>query len=162
MKRPEDESATAYIGLKILLSDLVLQINETNYNLIKEMLKDGFIDDSNNYFNEVYDKIFDDNKLDNLNDNDAKEYLIKLFTENGSLEKDKYNNIVESTLEDGCLYDQNLLIPLKKILSTDRSYHSEGKNGISRPLDFDLSLDVNKYKEIEKIEVVFILCQDAV
>jgi len=162
MKRPTRESATAYIGLKILLSDLVLQINETNYNLIKEMLKDGFIDDSNNYFNEVYDTIFDDNKLDNLNNNEAKEYLIKLFKENGSLDKDTYDDKVVPTLEDGCLYEQNLLFPIKKILSTDRSYHSEWKNGISRPLDFDLSLDVNKYKEIKKTEVVFILCQDAI
>ena len=37
------ESAIASIGIRILLSDLLPQINETNFKLIKEMLKDGLL-----------------------------------------------------------------------------------------------------------------------
>jgi hypothetical protein len=32
----KSETASASIGIKILLSDLILQINETNINLIKK------------------------------------------------------------------------------------------------------------------------------
>lgn len=34
------ETSTTFIGIKILLSDLILQINETNFNLIKKILMD--------------------------------------------------------------------------------------------------------------------------
>ena len=50
----KSETALASIGIKILLSDLILQINETNLNLIKKMLYDGCIEDSNGYYNESY------------------------------------------------------------------------------------------------------------
>ena len=58
------ETSTASIGIKILLSELVLQINEKNFNLIKEMLNNGFIEDQNQYFNEVYQIIIDCDDLD--------------------------------------------------------------------------------------------------
>jgi hypothetical protein len=45
------ETATASIGIKILLSDLILQIKENNVTQIKEMLYYGFIEDDNDYFN---------------------------------------------------------------------------------------------------------------
>ena len=51
------EYAKASIGIKILLSDLIQQINKDNWNLIKEMLENGFIEDENEYFNDVYQKI---------------------------------------------------------------------------------------------------------
>ena len=57
------ETATASIGIKILLSDLISQINETNFTLIKELLHRGFIEDDNDYFNEIYSKITCRNKL---------------------------------------------------------------------------------------------------
>ncbi len=50
------DTATASLGIKILLSDLIDQINKDNFNLIKKMLDDGIIEDSNEYFNEVYKK----------------------------------------------------------------------------------------------------------
>ena len=51
------ETATASLGIRILLSDLIEQINKENFNLIKKMLNDGIIEDSNEYFNEVYQKV---------------------------------------------------------------------------------------------------------
>ena len=57
------ETATASIGIKILLSDLISQINETNFTLITELLHRGFIEDDNDYFNEIYSKITCRNKL---------------------------------------------------------------------------------------------------
>jgi len=159
------ESCTASIGIKILLSDLILQINETNFNLIREMLNDGFIEDQNDYFNEVYNNIIDCDELDpeNLTYNYliVKEYLINIFKINGSLSKSKFSDEVNSSLKNGCLFDKDLLIPIKNILNTERwGYDRIGINANSRSIDFDLSVDFDKYKEIKKIKIVFILNQN--
>jgi hypothetical protein len=56
--------------------------------------------------------------------------------------------------------DKYLLLPIKEILQTDRwGYDRSGTNGMSRPIDFDLSVPIEKYKEIEKIQIVFIIKQ---
>jgi len=53
-----------------------------------------------------------------------------------------------------------LLLPIKKILERERyGYNRYGRNGSYRPIDFDLSVDIEKYKEIEKYTIVFILEQ---
>ena len=97
----KSETATASIGIKILLSDLILQINETNLNLIKKMLYDGCIEDSNGYYNESYINIlgypYGEDKLtgDYL---ECKEYLINEFKTNGSYYKSKFSSKVESDL----------------------------------------------------------------
>lgn len=154
------EKVKASIGIKILLSDLILQINETNFNLIKEMLNDGFIEDENDYFNEVYDTILYNEDLDNLDYVDTKEYFIHQFTNNGTYIKRKYSNLVKSSLYHGCLFEKKLLLPIKEILSNDRwGYDRNGTNCISRRIDFDLTMNIDKYKEIEKTEIVFILGQ---
>jgi len=76
----KSETASACIGIKFLLADLILQINESNFALIKKMLYDGCIEDANDYYNEVYQTIVDypygEDKLseDYLA---CKEYLIK-------------------------------------------------------------------------------------
>ena len=158
------EIATASIGIKILLSILILQINETNFNLIKGMLNDGFIEDENNYFNEVYEEIINNHKFTG-NYSDVKEYLINQCKNNCTYIKSKFSNTlimndVENDLNKKCLFDQELLIPIKEILTNERwGYERFGTNSISRPLDFDLSVNIYKYKEIEKFEIVFILGQ---
>ena len=155
------ETATASIGIKILLSDLISQINETNFNLIKELLYRGFIEDDNDYFNEIYSKITCRHKLPE-NYLYLKEYLINEFTNNGSYHKSNGKSIVISTLDKGCLLDKAILVILKDILTMDRWGHDrDGSNCISRPIDFDLSVNIEKYKEIEKTEIVFILGQHA-
>lgn len=154
------EIVKASIGIKILLSDLILQINETNFHLIKEMLNDGFIEDENDYFNEVYDIILYNEDLDDLDYVDTKEYLINQCTKNGTYIKTKHSNLVESSLYHGCLFEQKLLLPIKEILSNDRwGYDRNGTNCISRRLNFNLTVNIDKYKEIEKTEIVFILGQ---
>ena len=154
------ETAIASIGFKILLSDLISQINETNFNLIKELLRNGFIEDDNMYFNDVYLTIIDNNIL-TKNSEKLKEYLTTEFTNKGSYHKSRDYNIIP-TIDNGCLLDKPLLVPLKTILSTDRWGHNrDGSNFVSRQMDFDLSLNIEKYKEIEKTEIVFILGQHA-
>lgn len=153
------ETATASIGIKILLSDLTLQINENNFTIITELLHRGFIEDDNDYFNEIYLTITQINELPE-NHLDLKKYLINEFTNNGSYHKSKGDSIVIPTLDKGCLLDKALLVPLKDILTMDRWGHNrDGSNCISRPMDFDLSVNIEKYKEIEKTEIVFILGQ---
>ena len=155
------ETATASIGIKILLSSLILQIKKTNFTLIKEMLCYGFIEDDNDYFNEIYSKIIGRNKLSE-NYLDTKKYLIDEFTNNGSYYKVHGNSSVIPTLDKGCLFDKYLLVPVKRILSLDRwGYDRDGTNSISRPIDFDLSINTDKYNEIKKTETVLILGQHA-
>ena len=99
-----DDSSTAYIGLKILLSDLILQMNDSNFNLIKDMLLNGTIEDSNDFYNEVFKKIInEDTELSN-DCLECKEYLIKLFKQNGTYSKSKFNNEVKPDLTSGSLF----------------------------------------------------------
>ena len=144
------ESAKASIGLKILLSNIVLQINESNFNLIKEMLNSGYVEDDNDYYNESYNRIiYDCNKLTG-NYIDIKEYLINKFKENGSIDFG------------GILFDRPFLLPIKVLLENDRwghDYDMYAKSSVSRPIDFDLSINIDKYKDIENCKIVFILSQ---
>jgi hypothetical protein len=158
------DTATASIGIKILLSDLILQMNEMNAELIKKMLCKGYIEDSNEYFNEVFKKIVgyecEENELpeEYLQ---CKEYLIDKFKNNGTYSKNKYTGIKTPYLGNGCLFDKELLVPIKHILSTDRwGYNREGINSLSRLVDFDLSVSTEEYKEIKNFNIVFFICQN--
>jgi len=152
------ESAESSIGIKIKLSDLILQINETNFETIKQMLTYGFIEDDNEYFNEVYERINRSEIPENYIE--FKIYLQEKYETNGSYYKNKFTNEITRTLDNGCLFDKYLLVPVKRILTTGRwGYERYGTNGVSIPINFDLSVNIEEYKEIEKKEVVFILRQ---
>jgi hypothetical protein len=140
------ESASASIGIRILLSDLILQINETNFDLVKGMLYDGIIEDSNEYYNDEYQNILEMTyKEVHENHLNFKDFLTSLFTE-----------------KKGCLFKQYLLFPLKNILTTNRwGYERSGVNCASRPLDFDLSVDLEKYAEIKNFTTIFLLKQSS-
>ena len=159
------ETATASIGISILLSDLISQINETNFKFIKKMLYDGFIEDCNGYFDESYKKVigYDNANIKLPKQYDTfKEYITEELKINGDYYKLKFSSKVEPNLKNGCLWDQNLLIPIEDILETERwGYERYGINSLSRALDFNLSVDLNEYKKnnIEKYKVVFILKQ---
>ena len=152
------ERSTASVGVKITLSDLVSQITETNVDLIRDMLSDGCIEDENDYFNEVYSSIiYDDNMpQDHVG---VKEYLTHAFTHQGTYHKSRSYAVIP-TLDNGCLWDQVLLVPLHTVLSCARWGHDRyGTNSTSRPIDFDLLIHSNPYKDIEHIAVVFMLRQ---
>ena len=60
------------------------------------------------------------------------------------------------------MFEKELLLPINKILEKNRwGYDRYGINGNSRPIDFDLSVNLSKYKEIEKYIIVFILQQNS-
>lgn len=102
------ETARTSIGIKILLSDLILQINETNFDLINKILNEGFISDENENYNNVYTDIIWSNDL-------PKNFL-------------DFKNFLEQEFKYRGLFDEELLLPIKKILSTDRwGYNREGK-----------------------------------
>ena len=154
------ETSTTSIGIKILLSDLILQINEKNVDLIKEILNDGFISDKNEYFNDAYTDIIWCNDLPK-NYLELKEFLEQEFKKNGSYLHLRDSNKIEPDLRNGCLFERELLLPIKKILETERwGYDRYGKNGSYCPIDYLYpSLDIEKYKEIEKYTIVFIIEQ---
>jgi hypothetical protein len=158
------ETSSACIGIKILLSDLISQINETNIELVKKMLYEGCIEDENNYYNEVFKNIVgygceeSDLPEEYL---ECKEYLINKFKSNGSYSKNKFTNEVKPYFGDGYLYEKELLVPIKDLLSTDRwGYNRRGINSLSRPLDFNLSVSTEEYKEIKGFNIVFFIRQN--
>ena len=159
----KSETASAAIGIKILLSDLVSQINETNFQIIKKMLYDGCIEDMNDYYNEVYGNIigypYGEDKLPE-NYLEFKDYITEQFKIHGSYYKSKFSSKVEPDISRGCLYEKNLLVPVKDILETERwGYGRYGVNSASRPLDFDLSVDLKAYEEIKNFKVIFMIKQ---
>ena len=158
----KSETASASIGIKILLSDLVEQINETNFILIKKMLYDGCIEDMNGYYNEAY-KIILGHDIDNIElpqtYNEFKENVTEQFKVHGSYYKSKFSSKV-ADLSNGCLLEQKLLVPIKDILETERwGYERYGVNSASRPLDFDLSVDLKLYEGIKNYSIIFMVKQ---
>jgi len=150
------ETSSTSIGIKILLSELIFQINEKNFDLIKEILHNGFISDENDIYNDVYSDIIWRNDL-------PKNYLeFKNFLEQECKNKGSYfSNKLEFELTSGCLLEKELLLPIKNILETQRyGYDRYGRNGSYCPINhLSPSLDIEKYKEIEKYTIVFILEQ---
>jgi len=57
------ETFTTSIDIKILLSDLILQINENNFDITKEILHQGFISYENDIYNDEYSDIIWSNRL---------------------------------------------------------------------------------------------------
>jgi hypothetical protein len=160
----KSETASASIGIKILLSDLILQINETNFILIKKMLYDGCIEDSNGYYNEAYKIIIghdEDNDELPQTYKEFKETVTEQFKLYGSYYKSKFSSKVPD-LSNGTLFERYLLVPVKDILETERwGYERYGVNSASRPLDFDLSVELTKFQDIKNFNVIFFVKQHA-
>jgi hypothetical protein len=156
------ETSTLSAGIKILLSDLVLQINETNVDLIKEMLNNGFISDENEHYNDTYSDIIWGNDLPE-NYLEYKDFLEQAFKNNGSYLHVRNSNKIEPDVRNGYLWERELLLPIKNILETSRwGYDRYGRNGSYSPINFmTSSLDMEKYQEIEKFTIVFIIEQNS-
>jgi len=122
-------------------------MNDKNIELIKTMLYDGCIEDGNDYCNDWYQSICAD--FDNLTLN-LKEYLLSELSQDHRDQKQ------------ASLLGRYLLVPIKEIISNERwGYNREGTNSNSRPLDFDLSLNTDEYKDITNYTIVFIITQFA-
>ncbi len=127
------------------------------------MLYDGCIEDSNGYYNEAYKII-----LGHDEDNDElpqtykefKETVTEQFKTKGSYYKSKFDSKVEPDLKDGTLFERYLLVSVKDILETERwGYERYGVNSASRPLDFDLSVELTKFQDIKNFNVIFFVKQ---
>lgn len=156
------ESATVSIGIKILLSDLIMQLNENNFDLIQNMLQNGCIEDSNDYYNEVYTHILS-RDIELFKDyNDYKEYLIKEFKTQGSYQKSKFSNEIKQDLSNGSLFEQHLLFPLKDIIETERWGHDRyGTNSASVAFENNLSVNIDEYKDIKNFSIIFMIAQNS-
>lgn len=156
------ETATASLGIKIILSDLVEQITETNAALIKKMLNEGYIEDSNEFYNETYRRIvyYDDYNLPE-NYLELKEHLMKEFKTHGSLLKSNYTNKELPDLHNGSLLEKELLVPVDEIITNQRwGYNREGVNAMSTPY-YNIAPNLEEYKSLTNFKVVFIIMQDA-
>jgi hypothetical protein len=158
----KSETATASLGIKIRLGDLIEQLNEDNAKLIESMLTDGCIEDENEFYNEVYAGIIDTQERPDVEDVQAfKTYLMTKFTENGSLYKSKRSaDPVTKDLSDGCLLEQYLLVPVEEILSTERwGYNRYGTNSSSIDINFSLLVNTEAFKNLKNFSCVFMLTQ---
>jgi hypothetical protein len=143
------ETAEVSIGISILLKDLIEQINDNNIEIITELLQEGVINDSYQTYNDSYFFIIGNNFPENSEQ--CKEYLLNEF------EKSKLvtgSNLLEETL----------LIPMSRIISTERhGYFCDGTNASAIPLeDVDFSFETNKIKclqNLEKFKKVVIITQ---
>jgi hypothetical protein len=149
------ESAFASIGIKILLSDLVSQINATTMNLIKKMLYDGCIEDSNDFYNQAFEQIIGDNGVEE-NAEEFKEYLTRKFT--------------ERVRHDDALLERYLLVPVEELVSNDRwGWSREGTNAMSTTMgtflddlpDILSTAFKETYKDINNFTFVFMIKQYA-
>jgi hypothetical protein len=118
------------IGISISLENLISQANDTNMKLIMNILHDGFLEEDDTY-DRVIRRYYPDENIEN--DFEFLEYIKKLLTHYG-------------------LIDKELLIPIKNIVTLDKN-----KSTISIPLDFDLSLDLSPFKNIDNYKKVFIV-----
>lgn len=138
----KSDTIGASLGMKILLSDLVSQITETNFHTIKKLLANGMIEDENDELNGEYSFVIDDVDM-KLDWSVVKPELTKKFTK-------------------GKIYNKYVLIPIKDILSTTRwGYSREGTNCLSKPIDFNLDVNVEQYQDIQNYQLVFILTQNS-
>jgi hypothetical protein len=159
----KSESSSIYIGIKILISHLIEQLNESNFVLIKKLLQDGFIDYDNGFFNENYIKIEKEFKIQDIEK--FKNNIMNILKTNGDIAKSKFSSETKNDLSRGTLYEQTLLIPIERIMKTERwGYDRYGTNGTYRKLDFDIEIIKNKiydeYKnKINDFEIVMILEQ---
>lgn len=145
----KEETSKVSIGIKILLSDLISQINQENFELISDILYNGFIEDDNDNYNEV-----PENWLE------YKEHLETKFKQYGSYNKSRFISQISYTIKNGSLYDKYLLVPNKELLSTTRwGYDREGINANSTPINFDLSINTDQYKDIQNYNIVLIMKQ---
>lgn len=141
------ESAWAFLGIRILLQDLVTQLDESNVSLITHMIMNGTIEDENEYANDLFAKVIEEMGECPENAHRCKEYLTKLFVGKGKKNEE-------------CLWEREIVIPIKTILTTDRwGYDRYGTNCSSIPIDFDLSLNTDKYKDLTGWTPVFVLHQ---
>jgi len=149
------ESACASIGIKILLSDLVSQINATTMNLIKKMLYDGCIEDSNEVYNRAFEQIIDDDGIEE-NAEVFKEYLTSKFT--------------ERVYKGDSLLQRYLLVPVEELVSNDRwGWTREGTNAMSTTMgtflddlpDILSTAFKETYKDINNFTFVFMIKQYA-
>ncbi len=176
------ETATVSIGIKILLSDLVKQINAENMELVKEMLLNGFIEDENGLFNESFQRCildgsvnslhrkdhkrsgivlghemtgpghFGDQMVNNVDPDVLKRDLEREFTRNGNLLSLRGYNELIPTLEDGCLLDQYLLVYEQDILSTSRWGYD--RMGVNgKSTPIDFNLFLNR-ESLEKYKMI--------
>ena len=136
------DTCSSHIGIEISLSDLISQINETNFDLIQNMLEEGFIED-NVYYNDLYINVIGAQYLPK-NALEFKEFLLDL-------------------LENEPFFHDPFLIPVKELLEVDIQVYGRyryGTNGVSRPATFKVSLgkkETERYKVIKKKKIVFIL-----
>ena len=153
------ESASASIGIKILLSDLVSQINATTMHLIKKMLYDGCIEDSNDFYNQAFEQIIGDDGVEK-NAEEFKEYLTSKFTE----------RVRMIGMSDDPLLERYLLVPLEELVSNDRwGWSREGTNAMSATMgtflddlpDILSTAFKETYKDINKFTFVFMIKQYA-
>jgi len=123
-------------------------------HLIKKMLSNGCIEDSNEVYNRAFEQIISDDGVEE-NDIEFKDYLTSKFT--------------ERVYKGDSLLQRYLLVPMEELVSNERwGWSREGTNAMSSPLSTfadDLPNQIaafkETYKEIKNFTFVFMIKQYA-
>lgn len=155
------ECSTVSIGLKIKINKLIQQINEDNFDVIKNLLSEGFIEDSNGYSNNYFKKIFDKElptKCSSFKkfikeqfDNKSKSTIESASDSNSDSNSDSDTDSVSKNDADkfrGNINNMYLLIPIVKMIETTRwGLNRRGINGASCEIDYDLDEIIQKVSD---------------
>jgi len=122
------DAAECSVGLRIQLRKLVEQISEKNVEMIRQLINEGFIDDSNGFKNEVFREVVE--RMDWKNCDEAKDYLLETLGMRGDKFKSKFSHEVREDLSGGTLLDHFLLCHVTRLIETGRwGYYRHGTNG---------------------------------
>ncbi len=131
------ECSTVSFGFRIQLDKLISQINEDNFDIIKNLLSDGFIEDSNGYSNKYLKKIIESelpNKCVNF-----KKALKQKFNNPKDEDSESESDEESGSNKNINLNEMYLLYPVVKLIETTRwGLGRKGVNGMSCDIDNDL------------------------
>jgi len=162
-----DATARVLVGIKILVSDLLEQTNEKNINIIKKILKKGYIEnDEGSCFTEYVNQYIesteellkrrtfvDDSGGKNNGKNNGKSRVY-----NSRLD---FNNIHKKTSQEYLkqFFKKYLLVPENEICYTciTACYNTGGFNCSSGNIDTNIGQIVKKYCNIKKFKIVNIV-----
>jgi hypothetical protein len=145
------ECATVSFGFKIQMKKLIDQITEDNFDVVKNLLSEGFIEDSNGYANNYYKYILDGElpskcskfkkfikeKLDNNNELSGSDSNSESDSESDTGSESDVRK--QAKKFNGNINNMYLLIPLVKMLETTRwGTNRKGINSKSCEIDYDL------------------------
>ncbi len=152
-------NSTVSLGVKVKLIDFLDQINETNFNEMKRVMENGFMEDENYVYNGIFMKMrmkYEKENWEVMKENlkrDVMSYDVYVDKKVGKKIKREMKRLGE------LMY----LIPEVEIMNMTKWGSEESLNGVSRSMDIDFGKVKEeigvKYGFLPNMEVVMMIRQ---